>query len=203
MHTTGKDCGGQTRACTPPVRGPHGTPESLDDPRDTPRAIALEDGTPLALRLASSGDAERLRRLFYRLSPATISRRLFLPAPQVPHWAEYFVTLAARDGALRQAVVALKGDEVVGFANFAREAAATREAETAIIVEDAWQRRGIGRQLMTELVDQARRRGVCTIIARILGDNDGALRFVTHCFPGARIDWEEGEYVVRLCLEEA
>ncbi len=135
MSTTGKECGGETRACTPPVRGPHGTPESLDVASDTPRAIALEDGTPLALRLASSGDSERLRRLFYRLSPATIYRRLFLPVPQVPHWAEYFATLAARDGDLRQAVVALKGDEVVGFANFAREVATTCEAETAIIVE--------------------------------------------------------------------
>lgn len=109
MHTTREDCGGETRARTPPVRGPHDTPESLVVTRDTPRAIALEDGTPLALCLASSGDVERLRRLFYRLSAATISRRLFLPAPHVPHWAEYFVTLAARDGDLRQAVVALKG----------------------------------------------------------------------------------------------
>lgn len=56
---------------------------------------------------------------------------------------------------------------------------------------------------MTEVVGQARRRGVATFIARILGDNDSALRFVTHCFPGARIDWEKGEYVVRLRLEEA
>jgi GNAT superfamily N-acetyltransferase len=72
-----------------------------------------------------------------------------------------------------------------------------------VLVEDAWQRRGIGRRLMVEAVDQARRRGVCTFIARILGDNYGALRFVAHSFPGARIGWEEGEYVVRLRLEEA
>jgi GNAT superfamily N-acetyltransferase len=155
MSTTGKASGGETRAGTPPVRGPHGTPESLDVASDTSKAIALEDGTPLALRLASGGDSERLRRLFYRLSPATIYRRLFLPVPKVPHWAAYFVTLVARDSDLRQAVVALKGDEVVGFANFAREEATTCEAETAIIVEDAWQRRGIGRRLMGEVVGQA------------------------------------------------
>jgi len=70
----------------------------------------------------------------------------------------------------------------------------------AIVVEDAWQGRGLGRALMAELVEQARRRGVAVFIARILGDNARALRFVTRFFPGATVRWDGGEFAVRIPL---
>src|SRR5579884_357728 len=42
----------------------------------------LPDGTCLVLRPANAHDAEAVRRMFYRLSPTTVYRRLFLPVPQ-------------------------------------------------------------------------------------------------------------------------
>jgi GNAT superfamily N-acetyltransferase len=189
---------------TPTIRGPHGaldaTVPACINP-DTQEAIRLEDGTLVCLRSAGPGDDERLRRLFYRLSPTTIYRRLFLPAPQVPHWAERFAALTTGGGERRYAVVALLGDEVLGVATFVQEAVTTREAELGIVVEDAWQGQGIGRRLMAAVVEQARRREVAVLTARILADNDRVLRLVTRFFPDACVRWEEGEYAVRICLE--
>ena len=52
-----------------------------------PRAVLhLADGTPVALRPIQPDDAERLRRLFYRLSPETVYWRFFSPI-QVPREA--------------------------------------------------------------------------------------------------------------------
>jgi RimJ/RimL family protein N-acetyltransferase len=198
--------GGETRMTTPTTRSPHGPLDALVPAcaiPDTPTAIALEGGALLRLRSASPGDNERLRRMFYRLSPASIYHRLFLPAPQVPHWAERFAALATCDGELRYAVVALLGDEILGFANFGREVTTTREAELAIVVEDAWQGQGIGRMLIAAVVEQARRRAIGVLTARILADNDRALRLATRFFPDACVRWEDGEYALRICLERS
>ncbi len=190
----------------PTIRSPHGTlgapvPVPACVTSDTPQDIALKGGTPLCLRLAGPGDNERLQRMFYRLTPITIYRRLFLPAPQVPHWAERFAALAIGDGELRYTVVALLGDEVLGVASFVQEAGTTREAELAIVVEDVWQGQGIGRMLMTAVVEQARRREIGVLTARILADNDRVLRLATRFFPEASVRWAQGEYAVRICLE--
>jgi GNAT superfamily N-acetyltransferase len=162
----------------------------------------LTDGTRLILRPSVPGDDERLRALFYRLSPTTVYRRLFIAAPHAPHWAERFAALATSDGDRRVAVLAMIEGEVAGFANFAREAVED-EAEMAIVVEDDWQGRGLGRALMAELVVAARRRGIAIFNARILGDNARALRFVTRFFPDATVRWDDGDYALRACLTVA
>ncbi|MBX3664161.1 MAG: bifunctional acetate--CoA ligase family protein/GNAT family N-acetyltransferase [Burkholderiales bacterium] len=48
--------------------------------------------------------------------------------------------------------------------------------EYAIVVADDWQRRGLGRQMMTRLIDVARARGLQTMIGHVLGNNRGMLR---------------------------
>ncbi len=166
--------------------------------RDHPTAIAaLSDGTRLALRPTVPGDDERLRRMFYRLSPTTIYRRLFVSAPHAPHWADRFAAFGAVDEA-RRAMAALIGGEVVGIANYCRDTA--NEAEIAIVVEDSWQGRGVGGLLLASLTHEAVDRHIGVFTARILGDNARALRFVTRRFPAARVQWDGGEYALRIHL---
>jgi len=47
--------------------------------------------------------------------------------------------------------------------------------EFALAVADAWQRRGLGRHLMTQLVDLAVQRGLRTMTGEVLAGNDGML----------------------------
>lgn len=166
----------------------------------------LPSGVCVTLCGARTDDDARLYALFYRLSPTTIYQRLFLPAPKLPHWAERFAAFATCD-ALHHAVVALIGDEVIGIANYAitsgngPDAAYAYEAEMAIVVEDGWQRRGVGRTLMAHLVAEAAQHQVTLFTATILGDNARALRFITRFFPTARVRWAGGEYEARIPLE--
>jgi GNAT superfamily N-acetyltransferase len=136
--------------------------------------------------------------MFYRLSPNTIYYRLFVPAPPTPDWAARFAALAIPSEADPAAMVALIHGEVVGCANFADTR--PREAELALVVEDAWQRQGIGRALLTGLVEEARRRNVEVFNATILGVNSRALRFLTRFFPDADVHLVDREFAVRATL---
>jgi acetyltransferase len=47
--------------------------------------------------------------------------------------------------------------------------------EFAIVIADNWQRRGLGRRMMTQLIDVARARGLQTMSGDVLGSNHGML----------------------------
>lgn len=158
-------------------------------------SILLSGGQVVQLRHAWPGDGDLVVRMFYRLSPSTIYYRLFIPAPQTPDWATRFAALAVPSEADRVVMVAVLEGETVGFANYAD--IRPHEAELALVVEDAWQRQGIGRALLTALVGAARRRDVEVFNATILGENSRALRFLTRFFPGAEVHLQDREFAVR------
>jgi GNAT superfamily N-acetyltransferase len=123
------------------------------------------------------GDDERLRRLFDRLSPETVYRRFFtlFPAPP-PGVLEHLATVDNRD---HEGLVALDGDEIVAVARWDREAHDGQEAEVSILVEDAWQHRGLGRALMRTLVAEAARHDITALNATVLSENGPARRMAT------------------------
>jgi GNAT superfamily N-acetyltransferase len=125
------------------------------------------------IRPVSSGVEEGLREMLSRLSRETIHKRFHLPMPHVPEWMLAY--LADADHSDKEALVALVGDEMVGHAMYARQEG--REAEMAIVVEDRWQSKGIGRLLLGRLTEEARRRGIESFTGTVLGENRDALRF--------------------------
>ncbi len=129
----------------------------------------------LELRPIRDDDEERLRRMFFRLSPQTVYRRFFTAYSQPP--AQVLHRLSHVDHQDRVAVVATCGDEIVGVARFDRRPGTT-EAELAVTVEDAWQQQGLGRRLLERLRDEAATRGVTTFTASVLADNRSVLRLV-------------------------
>src|SRR5437868_6839145 len=100
----------------------------------------------------------------------------------------------------RDALVALDGDDIVGVARYdaARSddsgADRTRDAEIAITVVDAWQRRGLGHRLLERLEALAGRRGYDTFVARILPENRAALELVRKLDPDVDVTFAGGEY---------
>src|SRR5215216_8156611 len=110
------------------------------------KGIALSDDPEVRIRPVSPGDQDKLREMLSRLSRETIHKRFHLPMPHVPEWMlAYLIDVDHYD---KESLVALVGDEIVGQAMYARQEA--REAEMAILVEDRWQSRGIGRLLLDE-----------------------------------------------------
>jgi acetyltransferase len=64
-----------------------------------------------------------------------------------------------------------EGEQLVGVARYAMES--PDQADFAIVLADAWQGRGLGRELLTRLVTTARERGVRTLSGTTLSENLG------------------------------
>ncbi len=126
-------------------------------------------------------DEPRFYRLWPRLSREKVYRRFHAPLHRLP--AEAVHRLVDVDHDLREAVVADLGGEVVGVARYDRLPAHPSTAEFAVLVEDAWQGVGLGRQLLAELIELARSRGVTTLVATVQPDNDRIQRLIRRLLP--------------------
>lgn len=169
----------------------------------------LDDGSPIEFRPIRPDDDARLDRLFYRLSPQSLYLRFFTPlarpnATRIKH-------LVNVDYVDRLALVAVADDEIVGVARYDRTAAlAPRqlqvdpgEAEAAVIVEDAWQGRGIATRLLWRLSAAAVARGVHSFTASVLGSNRKMMRLLSVIGADAEIELSGGEYQARMRLAGA
>jgi GNAT superfamily N-acetyltransferase len=82
--------------------------------------------------------------------------------------ASYFGALL-QGGPLNHVFAAWCGSQCVGIANGGAEAMGV--IDLGVLVEDAWQRRGIGTWLVASLLVDARAHGVTTVHADVLGDD--------------------------------
>ena len=144
---------------------------------------ALADGTRIVLRPLEPTDADGLRRLFFRLSPDTVYRRFF-QLVSAPSDADLRY-LAAVDHDRREAIAAVHDGEIIGVARYDRLRDDATRAEMAIVVEDAWQGRGVGRLLLDVLAADAHHHGVDGFTATILGENRRMLRMTRKAAPAA------------------
>ena len=86
--------------------------------------------------------------------------------------------LSARAGAL-EVVVAEVGGDIAGFASLSpyRERPAYRTTvEDSIYVHRDFRGTGVGRALLSEILDVAQARGFHSVIARIVGGHDASIR---------------------------
>lgn len=158
----------------------------------------LEDGTRVAIRLARPEDAEAVAEMHSRCSVETRYQRYFAP---VSEWREDQLRRIA--GGHRGATLVAQDDagHIVGLGNvFPDRPGDTETAEIAVIVEDAWQGRGLGGRLLTKLVDLARRQGFHDVVALVLAGNSGMIRLLERMPVGwqREEDPDLGATVVRL-----
>lgn len=146
----------------------------------TPATFALDHSpttiTPVAVRDIDPGDAPALRAMLERSSPETRYRRFLVPMPRIGDALLRRLTTAG-SGAV---AVALDG-RVVGIAHYGD---LDGDAEIAVMVEDDWQRQGIGRNLIREIAQRAERSGFRRATGCILRDNRAANKFLDATTPG-------------------
>lgn len=160
--------------------------------RDVPRPGA----TALKIREMKPEDGEGLRAMFGRLSEKTIYHRFHMPYPEVPAWMVAHLSNTGRYDT--RSLVAVAGDEVVGHAMYVVEAG--DEAEFAVVIEDGWQSRGVGKLLLFHLALEARRNGVGTFTAAVLGENRRMLGLLDAAFAEVERAAGGGVYRVRVPL---
>jgi len=137
----------------------------------------LRDGEGFLLRPIRPEDAEMEQAFVRRLSPASRYFR-FMGAVR-----ELTPTMLARftqiDYDREMAFVAVRrdaaGETEIGVARYISNPDGT-SCEFAIVVEDAYQRRGLGRLMMLRLIEVARARGLVMMTGHVVTDNDGMLK---------------------------
>jgi GNAT superfamily N-acetyltransferase len=153
--------------------------EGAPYPADLERIVTLSDGSVVRVRPIRPDDELRLVALFERLSPRSIYQRFFTSYRRLP--ASWYHEFANVDYRARLALVAEElahdGAHVRGVVRW-EPGDAPGTADVALIVEDAWQGRGLGSLLLGELLAAGAARGVRDFTADVLAENGRMLRLL-------------------------
>jgi GNAT superfamily N-acetyltransferase len=134
----------------------------------------LADGRPIAIRAARPDDGPLMQALVRGLSETSRYQRFFYPLHELPEGTlAHFVHADPLHEMTLLAVVQQDGREIaVGMAQYVADWPHT-SCEFALVVADAWQRKGIAARLLRNLVCMARAAGLERIEGEILADNVG------------------------------
>lgn len=159
------------------------------DPLDTVLAPAI--------RPVHAGDTPGLNAFFLGLSPRSRRLRFHGAVNALP--ASALRQLSAPDDAVHATLVAeaAGSHKIVAEARYVRDAHDEQRAEFALAVADDWQGQGLGRRLLTGLLEHARRQGLDALHGSVLDENQPMLwllqtfgaRAVRAPGPGYAIEW--------------
>jgi len=146
-----------------------------------PEIVTLKDGTQIVIRPIRANDAADLQEAFQRLSMESIYLRFLSVKKELTD--EEARTLSTVDYSSRMAFVALceesEGEIVVGVSRYALLDANQLEiAESAVVVADEYQCRGIGKLLLRRLVSYARAKGIQYLCGNLQIGNNRMLELV-------------------------
>lgn len=154
----------------------------------------------ILIRPACPADTESVRRFLTGLSVESSYRRFFTGLGRIPD--RFVRQLVDVDHARREALVAVAGEAVVALADYALVAGCPQTAELGVVVADAWQRRGLGPELLGRLLTVAHGRGVRQLRAHTLAENARVARLLRRHWPTARPEREETLLVWHLPLHD-
>ncbi len=163
-----------------------------DGAQELDRILLLRDGSEVRIRPATPSDAPLVAALHARCSPQARRSRFLSPTPHLPD-AE-LVALLGGDGGQAALALTADGGSAVGVANLDPDGPGS--ARVSVIVENAWQGRGLGTALLRRLVDAAADRGMVTVTGTARADDLGVTRVLRRA--GLRPNAEIVDGVVRL-----
>jgi GNAT superfamily N-acetyltransferase len=154
----------------------------------------------VAIRQARPDDVSALSDFFAGLSAHTRYLRFF--GPVTPR-ADLLRTLAGCPDNV-DALIAVRGGAVVGHAIAVdRTERNVRVTDIGLVVDDAWQGRGVGAALMRALVTGAQARGVATLEMDVLGLNHRVVAMITGHWPAACVGRNSDGLAIRIQLPQA
>ena len=169
-----------------PRSGPSAVETAAPYPRELVRSVGLNGGGSARIRPIRPDDEPQLVLLYDRLSRHTAYQRFFTVMQRLPtDWYHFFANV---DYVRRLALVAeretVSGYQLIGVGRY--EAGEEPDvAEVALVVEDGWQGRGLGRMLLDSVLGAADARGIRRFRAYVLTENYRMLRLLS---TGTRID---------------
>ncbi len=138
----------------------------------------LRSGDRVVLRPVEPRDAPVLAAGFAGLSAESRFQRFFTQLPELSD--ERLAYLTDIDHHDHEAIGAISGDngEGLGIARYIRSTQHPDQAEIAVAVVDAWQRRGLGTALLQRLAERAHAEGVATFTGEVQAGNEPVLHLI-------------------------
>jgi GNAT superfamily N-acetyltransferase len=159
--------------------------------------LVLPDGRELTVRRAGPDDLPAVRAMHARCSPETLHQR-YLSGTTGPSETQLVRLLAPPRGcALVVEAPGAFADRVVAMANLVGEGL---QVELAMLVEDGWQRRGIGTALLRRSVGIATDEGFEALVIHAQAQNSGMRRTLHRLAGPYRTDIDAGVLTVTLRL---
>lgn len=165
--------------------------------------VILRDGQSLKVRPITHEDKEKLKDLFYRLSPQTRYLRFgYMKSYISDQELDYFTVVNPPD---TYAYVALTGEgeeeRIVGVGRWFLSPDG-KTAEIAFVVEDTIQVRGIGTAMLEQLAEAAAKYRIKRFVARVLPENTRMLEVFEDSGFSITKRIYEGSYELIFNLEE-
>ncbi|WP_078878288.1 MULTISPECIES: GNAT family N-acetyltransferase [unclassified Streptomyces] len=157
--------------------------------------LTLPEGSDITVRRADTGDLEAARAMHERCSPETLRLRYHGPVGDVDRYLNHL--LSPRFG--RTLAVRTASGQIVGLGHLLWDG---DETEVALLVEDAWQRRGIGGKLLARLVAMAGEAGCAHVYAVTQASNTGMVAAMRGLELPLDYQIEEGTLVITARLDQ-
>ncbi|WP_133915264.1 GNAT family N-acetyltransferase [Streptomyces sp. NBC_00582] len=156
--------------------------------------LTLPEGNDITVRRADTGDLEAARAMHERCSARTLGMRYHGPVGDADRYLNHL--LSPRYG--RTLAVWTPSGRIVGLGHLLWDG---DETEVALLVEDEWQGRGIGRELLDRLVAMAVEAGCDSVYAVTQSSNTGMVAAMRGL--GLPLDYqiEEGTLVITAGLD--
>lgn len=169
-------------------------------PRELERRVTARNGERLLLRPIRATDEPKLVELFYSMSKDALYKRFMRVVKHIPHEErQYFLDVDYADNMamVLETLDPLKEPEIVGIAQYFRDPE-TNFADVGFIVADAWQKKGLGRILVDEMIRLARERGISGMIADVLATNEAMLHLFRDSGLSVDVETEGGISLVEI-----
>ena len=172
------------------------TPEYPDE---LERWVELRDGSRAFMRPLKLTDESRLREMFYKLSEKSVHDRFFQVVEAMPHekLQEFLRVDYEADMALIVLTDASEEAELIAIGHYNNDPR-TNMADTAYLVRDDYQRKGLCTLLLDALVRVARRHGIAGFTADVLPENLGMVRIFHKCGYAVRSEMMDGDVHVTI-----
>jgi len=177
--------------------------EKASYPQELERYDTLKDGTEIFFRPVKPTDEAALSEMLYSLSDSSVKKRYMAQTVGFPHRDVQKLTNIdySQDISIVATVPGVSNEQVVAIAQYYFDPK-TQSAEIAFLVQDEWQKKGLGTFLLEYLVQIGRQRGVKCFHAKVLSTNKPMLAIFHNSRYRIKTEFDGDVYSVMFNLQE-
>ena len=175
--------------------------EKVKYPAELERYDTLNDGTQIFFRPVKPTDEPALSEMLYSLSAPSVRTRFFTHTMTFPHKTVQKLTNVdyVNNLAIVGVVPGPAEEDIVALAEYFLDPK-TGTAEVAFVVQDEWQRKGMGSFLLEYMAKIGRQRGVKRFVAKVLPTNKPMLTVFQNSGFKLNLEFDGDAYSIALDL---